>query len=206
MPGSGMEMQGTGNLLGGFTQQTGTNFAPYNIPVVGNFFTNPQEQFQQAQLQEAGRQYGAMRPEAQNAQMNALRQSQSLYAPTNNALGEMYGPGAQMDMQAASQNPMSDRGMQLGNPSEPTPMTGDEGHDKTMTGTQQLFQAAIPGASMWSQYAPFRQEGPDGGQSYLNYITGGNSPEVFGEGKRRREQRREKRKKKKKGSEGRRDD
>jgi hypothetical protein len=93
----------------------GMDFGLEKIPVVGNFFKNPNEQHMQDQFAQAANAYGAYRPEAAQARMNALGQQQSAFRPMNAAMGQMYGPGAQQDTTDMLKNPMSERMMNMGN-------------------------------------------------------------------------------------------
>ena len=102
---------GGGGMLGGL----GLDLSLNKLPIIGNFVQNPQEQFKLAQMQEAGRQYGAYRPELAQARQNIMAQKFMGLQPMNNAMGQMYGPGAMMDTRQMLQNPMSQRMMGLGN-------------------------------------------------------------------------------------------
>jgi hypothetical protein len=103
------------------------NWNPSRLPVLGQFFENPAETQKQRSFSEAAAVYHAMRPELQDARMNALRQTMSLYQPVNRALGQMYGPGSQLDISGAlEQGPISERAMQLGEPKPWVEQTPEE--------------------------------------------------------------------------------
>lgn len=126
---------GTGGALGGMNPLntgrfnmpgTGGNMGIdlHRIPIVGNMFQNPYDQFKQQQMQNAAAAYSMYRPEAQQAWMNAQNMQASQLQPMNNALAAMYGTGATQGFEA--QNPFGvtafQRGAAVGtNPSMPTP-------------------------------------------------------------------------------------
>lgn len=97
---------GGGGGLSGLFGNLGVGFNMSDIPVAGNLFADPREQFAQEQMQRGLENVSAYRPEAAQARMNAMRQATSVLAPVNNMLGAMYGPGAQMDLTQVYQNPM----------------------------------------------------------------------------------------------------
>lgn len=100
----------------------GANWGIHEAPLIGQFFDNPNETQKLQSMQQAAEVYHAMRPELQQAQLNALRQQMSLMGPVQNALGQMYGPGAQFSLDQAMQNPISDRMTRMG-----APVPWDEG-------------------------------------------------------------------------------
>lgn len=58
-------------------------------------------------MNQATQSYEDYRPIAAQQNMNALQQKTGLLQPLNGALGKMYGADAQMNLQAASQNPFA---------------------------------------------------------------------------------------------------
>jgi|GEM_PF-5081953 len=77
----------------------------HNVPLVGGLFENPEEENLQQSMEQARQAYAQYRPMAEQARLNALAQTASLFQPVNRALGEMYGPGAQMSMPVQSPLP-----------------------------------------------------------------------------------------------------
>lgn len=126
-----------GNGIGGSMGSLGLDFGMHKMPVVGNFVQNPDELHKQEQLQRAGAAYNAYRPEAQQAQMNALRSTMAAYQPVNNALGQMYGPGAQMSGDVYA--PMSPSMMQQGAPMNPTGTMPSEQNPSPLGGLELLM-------------------------------------------------------------------
>lgn len=90
------------------------DFSMNQLPFIGNFFDNPNEDRMTGQMHQAGLNYQAYRPEAAQARLGALSQQMSAFRPYNAMLGQMYGPQAQMDTSAMMQNPMSQRMMGMG--------------------------------------------------------------------------------------------
>lgn len=109
-------LAGMGSSPSGPIGSVGLDLAPYRMPIVGGFFQDPNELFMKEQLQRAGEAYSAYRPEVAQAQMNALRASQSAYQPANDTLSSMMGGGGGVDASQMAQNPMSPRMMELGAP------------------------------------------------------------------------------------------
>ena len=80
-----------GFLTGGTPAGTGRMNVPgtamgydmHRIPIIGNMFPNPADEFKQAQ-------------------MNAMNQQSQALQPTNNALAAMYGAGATQGFQATN--------------------------------------------------------------------------------------------------------
>ena len=81
---------------------------------MGQFFQNPYALQKQQAMGDVGQQLQAYRPEFQQAQMNAMRQQMAMMQPMQNALGSMYGPAAQFDLEQGVQNPFSERPQQIG--------------------------------------------------------------------------------------------
>lgn len=94
----------------------GLDLQAHKLPFVGGFFENPDEKFQRQQMHNMANAYGAYRPEAAQARMNALSNQFSLYQPVANTMASMYGPGAVPNTSQAMVNPMSPRMMAIGNP------------------------------------------------------------------------------------------
>lgn len=96
----------------------------HRIPIVGNMFQNPYDQFKQQQMQNAAGAYSMYRPEAAQSWMNAQNMQSAQLQPMNNALAAMYGTGATQGFEA--QNPFGPtaftRGAAVGtNPNSTTP-------------------------------------------------------------------------------------
>lgn len=109
-----MGMGGGGGFGGGYNpMETGRFNVPFTggnmgmdmhrIPIVGNMFQNPYDQFKQQQMQNAAGAYSMYRPEAMQGWMNAQNQQSAQLQPMNNALAAMYGTGATQGFEA--QNP-----------------------------------------------------------------------------------------------------
>lgn len=129
-----MGMGGGGGFGGGYNpMETGRWNVPFTggnmgmdmhrIPIVGNMFQNPYDQFKQQQMQNAAGAYSMYRPEAMQGWMNAQNQQSAQLQPMNNALAAMYGTGATHGFEA--QNPFGPtaftRGAAVGtNPMMPT--------------------------------------------------------------------------------------
>lgn len=101
-----------GGALGGL----GLDLAPYKMPIIGGFFQNPDELHQKQGMHEMALAYGAMRPETQQAQENALRQTSLTYQPYQNLMAMGYGDSAATPTDQLMSNPMSYRAMGLGSP------------------------------------------------------------------------------------------
>ena len=102
--------------MGAGQEGSNINWAPYKAPLLGQFFDNPNEIAMKKRMLEGSEALAAYRPVQQQARMNALQQSMSLFNPVNSALGQMYGPGAQFDLNAASQNPLDPYANKIGQP------------------------------------------------------------------------------------------
>jgi len=76
------------------------------MPVFGGFLGDPKADAMAAQMAKAAELQAAYRPMWQDAQNQSLNNQLAMYQPANNALGEMYGPGAQVDLQQAGQQVM----------------------------------------------------------------------------------------------------
>lgn len=100
--------------MAGLIDNIGGSFSMNQLPLVGNFFENPNEGRMTQQMHQAGLNYQAYRPMAAQARLNALQQQASAFQPVNNQLSQMYGPSAMMDTGAMMQNPMSPQMMQMG--------------------------------------------------------------------------------------------
>lgn len=106
-------MSGTG---GGGLGGLGLDLAPYKMPIVGGFFQNPDELHQKQGMHEMALAYGAMRPETQQSQENAMRQASLTYQPYQNLMAMGYGDSAATPTDQLMANPMSYRQMGLGSP------------------------------------------------------------------------------------------
>ncbi len=69
----------------------GMDMSMHKMPIIGNFFVNPQEQFKQEQFHRGAEALGAYRPEFAQARMNALSNQSNAYQSANNLLGHMSG-------------------------------------------------------------------------------------------------------------------
>lgn len=63
----------------------------HKMPIIGNMFVNPNEQFKQEQFHRGAEALGAYRPEYAQARMNALSNQSTAYQSANNLLGHMSG-------------------------------------------------------------------------------------------------------------------
>lgn len=79
----------------------------HKLPLIGGFFSDPAAEEKQKMLHALAVAYQAQRPELAQSQTNALNQQLGAYAPMNNAMGQVYGPSAMVDLQALGQNPMT---------------------------------------------------------------------------------------------------
>lgn len=156
------------------------DWSPSDAPLFGQFFQNPNEEAKNAAMQRAAYNYALMRPEMAHAQLNAMRQQASLYQPINSALGEMYGPSAQMDINAALQNPMSERMMTMGMPQSPEEFQADQDRARkdrvtgAVTGLVHPFSDPLLSASLaeqgkWYPGRMFTDDGALGRQSYSEW-------------------------------------
>lgn len=95
----------------------GMDMSMHKMPIIGNFFVNPQEQFKQEQFHRGAEALGAYRPEYAQARMNALMNQSQAYQGANNLLGHMSGGqggfrgGAQM-----ARTPMGPGMLSVGQP------------------------------------------------------------------------------------------
>lgn len=76
---------------------------PSKMPLFGQFFQNPDEEQMKRKMADAAMLLEAYRPMMADAQNQGLQQQMSLWRPANNAMAEMYGPGAAQDLGAATQ-------------------------------------------------------------------------------------------------------
>lgn len=109
-------MGGTfGDILGSF----GVDAA--RLPVVGSLFGPTDEmQANQAEMKKASAAYQAMRAPAAQAQADAMRNTMyGIAGPGNAMMGQVYGPGAMMDLQQATQNPVSQEMLGINGPTPP---------------------------------------------------------------------------------------
>lgn len=163
MPGGGL-FGGGGGGGGGMLGGLGLDLSLNKLPIIGNFVQNPQEQFKLAQMQEQGRQYGAYRPELAQARLNVMRQRSLGMQPMNNAMAQMYGPGAQMNTAGMFQNPMSQRMMGLGNVKPPgMGQGGGGGNPAEFLGNSMLPFGPLEGAMGYMAGGG----GPKGAATYL---------------------------------------
>ena len=99
--------------------------APAVLDGVGNLwdsiFGDDEAEAHRKALQEAQSKMWAYRPEAQQARMNVMGNMSHAFAPMNNALTSVYGPGAAIDMSKIIQNPFANIPQQQ--PRDRTPKT-----------------------------------------------------------------------------------
>ena len=69
----------------------GMDMGMWKMPLIGRFFTNPNEVHKQTQFSKAGQSYSALRPEMAQARMNALSNQMSAYQGANDVLAAMNG-------------------------------------------------------------------------------------------------------------------
>lgn len=160
--------QGQGGIMGGTPMQTGRLNFPgmggnmgldmHRIPIIGNMFQNPYDQFKQQQMQNASAAYSMYRPEAAQSWMNAQNMQSQNLQPMNNALAAMYGSGATQGFQA--QNPFGPTAFQRGaavgtNPQMPTAPAGATGPGETM-GMGEAPRRPVPKENQSDMYEPWR--------------------------------------------------
>lgn len=133
---------------------SGLNLQMHNMPFIGSFFTNPMEQYKQEQFQRAGEAYGAYRPEAAQARMNALSNQSTAYQSANNLLGRMSGGSGGFRPTQMNNAPFGGSALSVGQPSSLT----------------------SPGGGGQSQGGGFGIPGFTGGPMGFNPFTGGGPP------------------------------
>ena len=89
---------------------------PHQLPIVGRPFANPADANKIQAMQDAAAQTQAMRPALADAQAQAAQQTAGLFGPISQALEQVYGPGAGMDMGAAFASPISPEMMNIAPP------------------------------------------------------------------------------------------
>lgn len=103
----------------------GMDFSMHKMPLIGNFFVNPQEQFKQEQFHRGAEAIGAYRPEYAQARMNALANQSSAYQSANNLLGRMSGgQGGFRGGNMMMQTPMGPGMLSVGQPASLTTPPG----------------------------------------------------------------------------------
>lgn len=113
----------SGDLSGGGFGGTGFDINMHQLPVIGNFFSNPVEEAKLQAMQQAGADTAAYRDQNNVARTNALNQQMGQFAPVNNALTAMYGSSAYTTPLNAS-SPFPGAPSTVGNPSAyPAPPT-----------------------------------------------------------------------------------
>lgn len=80
--------------------------APHELPIVGGFFDNPEQEALQRQLEQNAARLRELQPQMFEGRMQGLRQQLGALGPANNMLAAMYGPGASVDMTALGQSPL----------------------------------------------------------------------------------------------------
>lgn len=120
-------MMGGGGLMGQGTGAAGLDLQMHKLPIVGPMlFQDPNDYHQRQQFHLASANVGQYRPEMANAYLNAMRNTQSIYQPTQDFLqrnSRFYGPYAGANMGQVYTNPMSPRMQMLGNPRDEQPQT-----------------------------------------------------------------------------------
>lgn len=149
------------------------NFDINQMPFIGNFFDDKGHNQNQRTWNAMAQNYQAYRPEAAQARLNALNSQMSMFAPVNAALGQMYGNGAQFNMDQALNNPLTNRMMDMGAPK------GAQLLNPQANAAQQAQAErngrAIMGNSKWEQAHPesTRPQNPQlGGQRQAMYAPG----------------------------------
>ena len=102
----------------------GMDMAMHKMPIIGNFFVNPQEQFKQEQFQRGAEQLGAYRPEYAQARMNALSNQSTAYQSANNLLGRMSGGHGGFNPSQMMHTPMGPGMLSRGQPASLTTPPG----------------------------------------------------------------------------------
>lgn len=69
----------------------GMDLSMHKMPIIGNMFVNPEEQFKQQQFARGAEHLGAYRPEYAQARMNQLSNQSTAFQSANNLLGHMSG-------------------------------------------------------------------------------------------------------------------
>jgi len=80
--------------------------SPNELPIVGGFFGNPEEEALQRQMADNAARLRELQPQMYEARMQGLRQQLGALGPANSMLAAMYGPGAAVDMTALGQSPL----------------------------------------------------------------------------------------------------
>lgn len=148
----------------------GLDLQMHNMPFIGSFFGNPQEQYKQEQFQRAGEAYGAYRPEAAQGRMNALSNQSTAYQSANNLLGRMSGGGGGFKPTQMNNGPLGGSALSVGQPRSLTSPGGQQGG-----GAQDPLSALLGGLP--GGFNPFTggQGGPQGPGGF-NPFTGGGPP------------------------------
>lgn len=98
----------------------GMDMSMHKMPIIGNFFVNPQEQFKQEQFQRGAEQLGAYRPEYAQARMNALSNQSTAFQSANNLLGHMSGGQGGFRPGQMTRTPMGPGMLSVGQPASLT--------------------------------------------------------------------------------------
>lgn len=103
----------------------GMDMSLHKMPVIGNFFVNPNEQFKQEQFHRGAEAIGAYRPEFAQARMNALSNQSNAYQSANNLLGHMSGgQGGFRGSEQMFKTPMGPGMLSVGQPASLTTPRG----------------------------------------------------------------------------------
>lgn len=80
-------------------------WSAHKMPLLGQFFENPDETAMKQYMREAAGMYHEQRPLAAEAQMRGAQNSMSAWNPVNNAIGQMYGGSSMQDLSQLTANP-----------------------------------------------------------------------------------------------------
>jgi hypothetical protein len=118
----------------------------HQIPVVGNFFSNPLEEHKLEAMHQAGQAFQQYRPQYAAASTNAMNQTLGQFAPINNAITAMY--GAAYTTPTNVQNPFAPEAFQTGDIGKPPRDTGilDQAKDAT-GGWVSGYDLLMPGST-----------------------------------------------------------
>lgn len=76
----------------GAISNAGGDFGGTKIPIIGGFFSDPNDRAKVQNLQDMSTQYQWRRPMQAEASMNALKNRAQMYGGAQDALASMYGP------------------------------------------------------------------------------------------------------------------
>lgn len=102
----------------------GMDMSMHKMPIIGNFFVNPEEQFKQEQFHRGAEQLGAYRPEYAQARMNQLSNQSTAFQGANNLLGHMSGGQGGFHPSQMFRAPMGPGMLSVGQPASLTTPRG----------------------------------------------------------------------------------